>query len=329
MRVSYDLSPVHGSLRHPDLFGVVRTENTPAQGNSDQVRLTMHCDNAYLPRTNLFGVGLTAAQTQAACLAALSDPHRASTRSTTAAPRSSTTAQRIPFGSNWANILTDQNMHIFRQTRRFVVGGDGSSTCSARTGTGTTYFEHGETDTSVKIYNMPLSNTPVNPATGNAGYHACSRASTWRRTRWSMPPAISSAATPSPRPLAACPSIPSAPTINPASHAYFDNQNGPGRPASALSSIQTNRQESFSFALNGSPFGDWAGPVAVAAGYAYREEHYSQRSDPYAAGVTASTPATVNEPCTDPFVDCGLTSPGARWAPTTPVTTRTAAAPTT
>ena len=73
--------------------------------------------------------------------------------------------------------------------------------------------------------------------------------------------------------------------------------------------IQTNRQEAFSFAVNGSPIEDWAGPVAVAAGYEYREEHYSQRADPYAAGVTASTPATVNEPCTDPFIDCGLTQP--------------------
>ena len=54
-----------------------------------------------------------------------------------------------------------------------------------------------------------------------------------------------------------------------------------------------------------------AGPVAVAAGYSYREEHYSQRSDPYAAGVTASTPPTVNEPCTDPFIDCGMTT----WGP--------------
>jgi len=72
----------------------------------------------------------------------------------------------------------------------------------------------------------------------------------------------------------------------------------------------TNRQESFAFSVNGSPIEDWAGPVAVAAGYEYREEHYSQRADPYAAGVSASTPPTAVEPCTDPFIDCGLTSFG-------------------
>jgi outer membrane receptor protein involved in Fe transport len=70
------------------------------------------------------------------------------------------------------------------------------------------------------------------------------------------------------------------------------------------------RQEAFSFAVNGSPIDSWAGPVSVAAGYEYREEHFSQRADPYSAGVSASTPPTANEPCTDPFVDCGLTTQG-------------------
>ena len=74
------------------------------------------------------------------------------------------------------------------------------------------------------------------------------------------------------------------------------------------------RQDAFSFAVNGSPIDDWAGPVSIATGYEYREEHYSQRSDPYSGGVSASTPATVNEPCTDPFVDCGLTSLGSLGA---------------
>jgi outer membrane receptor protein involved in Fe transport len=76
----------------------------------------------------------------------------------------------------------------------------------------------------------------------------------------------------------------------------------------------TQRQEAFSFAVNGSPIELWAGPVAVAMGYEYREEYYTQRSDPYSGGVTASTPATVNQPCTDPFVDCGLTTNGALGA---------------
>jgi hypothetical protein len=95
--------------------------------------------------------------------------------------------------------------------------------------------------------------------------------------------------------------------------AYFDGQNGPGGTTLGPTAIMTQRQEAFSFAVNGSPLDSWAGPVALAAGYEYREEHYSQRADPYSAGTSWSTPATVNEPCTDPFVDCtpGLGSLGA------------------
>jgi iron complex outermembrane recepter protein len=300
MRASYDLTPdteVYATLT----YSGVRTENTPAQGNSDKSGF-IHCDNAYLPGTNLFGVGLTAAQTQAACLAAYP---------TATGKNIFDNGQGVPFGSNWANILTDQNMHIFRQTRRFVVGGDGVFDMFGSKWNWNSYFEHGEGNTSVKIYNMPLSNTPVNPATGqpdntllsrfnlaqdavvNAGGNIVCR-NTIAQTFGCVPF----------NPFGVDP-------INPAAQAYFDNQQVPAGQNQHISSIQTNRQESFDFSINGSPFSDWAGPVAVAAGYAYREEHYSQRSDPYAAGVTASTPPTVNEPCTDPFIDCGLTT----WGP--------------
>ena len=60
-------------------------------------------------------------------------------------------------------------MHIYRQTRRSVVGGDGGFDLFGKNWSWDSYFEHGETDTSVKIYNMPLSNTPVNPADGKSG----------------------------------------------------------------------------------------------------------------------------------------------------------------
>jgi outer membrane receptor protein involved in Fe transport len=92
--------------------------------------------------------------------------------------------------------------------------------------------------------------------------------------------------------------------LSPGQIAYFDGQNVPGGTTIGPDTIMTGRQEAFSFSVNGSPIDDWAGPVSVAAGYEYREEHYSQRADPYAGGITASTPATINEPCTDPFIDC-------------------------
>jgi iron complex outermembrane receptor protein len=288
-RVSYDLSP-DTEIFATMTYSGVRTENTPAQGNSDKAG-TLHCDNAYLPSTGLFGAGLTAAATQAACLAQY--PGNA-----------------INFGSNWANILTNQNMHIYRQTRRAVVGADGQFNLFGKAWNWDSSFEHGESDTSYKIYNMPLSNAPVDPGTGkvnanfsrfNLAQDAVLNASGNIVCRSTL--AQSYGCVPY-NPFGSNP-------INSGAQAYFDNQNGPGGSTNGNNVIQTNRQEAFSFSVNGSPMEDWAGPVAVAAGYEYREEHYSQRADPYAAGVSASTPPTLTEPCTDPFVDCGLSSYGA------------------
>ena len=76
-RVSYDLSPsaeIYATMN----YGISRTQNTPAQGNSDKSGMTLRCDNAYLPSTGLFntnGAGGQAAvlagqsQIQANCLA--------------------------------------------------------------------------------------------------------------------------------------------------------------------------------------------------------------------------------------------------------------------
>ena len=306
-RVSYDLAPdteIYATL----MYSGARTENTPAQGNSDKSG-TIHCDNAYLPSTGLFGQGLTQAETQAACLAAYPVP-----------AGGSIATSGIGYGSNWANILTNQNMHIYRQTRRAVVGADGGFGLFGKDWRWETYFEHGESDTSYKIYNMPLSNAPVDPTTGlvnqnlsrfnlsqdavynNVGNIVCRNtvAQQYGCVPWN--------------PLGQDP-------ISSGAQAYFDNQNGQGGSTNGNNVIQTNRQEAFSFSVNGSPMEDWAGPIAVAAGYEYREEHYSQRADPYAGGInypgyglngigTSSTPPTLTEPCTYPFVDCGLTSFG-------------------
>jgi outer membrane receptor protein involved in Fe transport len=295
-RVSYDLTPdteIYATM----LYSGARTENTPAQGNSDKSG-TIHCDNAYLPGTGLFGEGLTQAATQAACLAAY--PLTGTQTVATAG---------IPFGSNWANILTNQNMHIYRQTRRAVVGGDGGFDLFGKAWRWESYFEHGESDTSIKIYNMPLSNAPVDPTTGLVNQNL-SRFNLAQDAVLNAQGNIVCRNTVAQ--LYGC--VPYNPfgqdPINTGAQAYFDNQNGQGGSTNGNNVIMTNRQEAFSFSVNGSPIDLWAGPVAVAAGYEYREEHYSQRADPYAAGISASTPPTFTEPCTDPFVDCGQSSFG-------------------
>jgi iron complex outermembrane recepter protein len=301
-RVSYDLSPsteVFATLN----YGMSRTQNTPAQGNSSKSGMSVFCDNAYLQASGLYN-------STAACLT--QNPGAVFNAAGTGA---------IKYGSDWANIPTDQQMFLMRTMRRFVVGGDGSFDLFGKTWTWDSYFQHGETDTSIKIYNMPLSGAPL--VGGNGTTTAGGAGSTnglFSRFNMAQDAVLNGAGQIVCRNTVAqsfgC--VPFNPfggvTLTPAQIAYFDGQNGPGGTTIGPSAIQTQRQEAFSFAVNGSPIDDWAGPVSVALGYEYREEHYSERADPYSAGVTASTPATVNEPCTDPFIDCGLTTQGSLGA---------------
>jgi iron complex outermembrane receptor protein len=297
-RVSYDLSPnaeVYATMN----YGISRTENIPAQGNSSKSGETIRCDNAYLLQSGLFN-------SAAACMTAVNATLSAANQVTTAS------AATMSFGSDWADIPTDQLMFLTRTMRRFVVGGDGSFDLFGKSWSWDSYFQHGETDTSIRIYNMPLSGAPN---AFSAGVN-----SQLSRFNLAQDAVFNSAGQVVCRNTVAqsygcVPFDPfGGPSLTPGQVAYFDGQNGPGGTTIGPDAIQTQRQEAFSFALNGSPIEDWAGPVSVAAGYEYREEHYSQRSDPYSGGVTSSTPATINEPCTDPFVDCGLTSSGSLGA---------------
>ena len=299
-RVSYDLSPsaeVWATLN----YGLSRTQNTPAQGNSSKNGMTMRCDNAYLYKTfegTAFGLnGATPSAFAAGCGAAIKGEAGAANPSTAT----------FTYGSDWANIPTDQQMFLLRTMRRYAVGGDGTFDLFGKTWSWDSYFQHGETDTSIKIYNMPLSGAP---AAFGAINGQLSRFNLAQDAVFAASGQIVCRNTIAQQ-FGCTPFNPfSGQDLTPGQIAYFDGQNGPGGTTIGPSAIMTQRQEAFSFAVNGSPIEDWAGPVSVAAGYEYREEHYSQRADPYSAGVSASTPATNNEPCTDPFVDCGLTTFG-------------------
>jgi len=299
-RISYDIAPdteVFATLT----YGLSRTENIPAQGNSDKTGMSMKCDNAYLWQTfggTAFGVsGATPTAFAAACATA--------SGGSAANPAGSS----FTYGSQWANIPTDQLMFLTRTMRRAVVGADGVFEAFGKNWNWDTYFTHGENDTSIKIYNMPLSQSPY--VANSSG--VLTQQAAFSRFNLAQDAVFNSAGQVVCRNAVAqqfgcVPFNPfSGQALTPGQIAYFDGQNGPGGTTIGPSSIQTMRQEAFSFAVNGSPIDLWAGPVAIAAGYEYREEHFSQRADPYSAGISASTPATVNEPCTDPFVDCGLT----------------------
>ena len=311
-RVSYDIAPdteVFATLT----YGLARTENIPAQGNSSKSGMTMRCDNAYLWQTfggTAFGVtGATPGAFASACATALGGA------------ATNPSASNFNYGSDWANIPTDQIMFLTRTMRRAVVGADGVFDAFGKNWNWESYFTHGENDTSIKIYNMPLSGAPLINGNGTTLPGGAGGANgQFSRFNLAQDAVFNSAGQITCRNTIAqafgcVPFNPfSGQYITPGQIAYFDGQNGPGGTTIGPTSIQTIRQEAFSFSVNGSPIDDWAGPISIATGYEYREEHFSQRADPYSGGVSASTPATVNMPCTDPFIDCGLTTQGSLGA---------------
>ena len=290
-RVSYDLNPdteIYATL----LYGAARIQNTPAGGGNGK-SITLKCDNAYLQGTGLYS-------SVAAC--------------NTANPSGS-----FSFGSNWENIPVNQQVFFMRTTRRYTVGGDGNFDLFGKKWSWNSYFQHGESDSGLHIVNMLLSNSPVDTVASAAAGHVVTNGNLSRFNQAADAVFDSVGQVVCRNTIAqsfGC--VPFNPfgagPISPGAQAYILNQNQPGGTTIGPSAVETVRQEAFSFNVDGSPLDDWAGPVSVAAGYEYREEHYSQRGDPYGAGISASTPATVNEPCTDPFIDCGQSSVGSLGA---------------
>ncbi len=291
MRTSYDLTPsteVYATL----IYGAARTQNTPAGGGNGK-SITIHCDNAYLPATGVYADA-------AACLS--EDPTGV-----------------FGLGSGWENIPVDQQVFFMRTTRRYTVGGDGTFDLLGKVWNWESYFQHGESGSGLHINNMILSGSPPDPVASAANGRVTTNGNL---SRFNLASDAVLDATGqivcrnTTAQLNGC--VPYNPfggsAISAGAQAYIMNQNGPHGSTVGPSASETVRQEAFSFSVNGSPMELWAGPVAVAAGYEYREEHYSQRGDPYGAGVSASTPATADYPCTDPFVDCGLTSLGSLGA---------------
>jgi outer membrane receptor protein involved in Fe transport len=289
-RISYDLTDSTEIYATINLSNV-RTQNIPAQGNSNKGNIGIKCDNAFLPGTGMFGIGLNYAETIAACNAAYAAPaYNGVTAGQIAGGTPTATGtpmQGFSITTTNGNMNLDQIVNIQRDMRRYVVGGNGAFNVFDIDFSWDSYFQHGENDAAVHILNMPLKNR-FNLAMDSIqladGSIVCRD-----------PAARANGCVPF-NPMGT--SMPS-----PAAITYIDNQaNGAKKGGPEMR--QYMRQEAFGLNFNTSPIKNWAGDVAVAFGYDYREESFTQTADPYAGGITASTPATALYPCTDPSIDC-------------------------
>jgi outer membrane receptor protein involved in Fe transport len=289
-RISYDLTDTTEIYATINISNV-RTQNIPAQGNSNKGNIGIKCDNAFLPGTGMFGIGLNYAETIAACNAAYADPaYNGVTGAQIAGGAVTATGapvQGFSVTTTNGNMNLDQIVNFQRDMRRYVVGGNGAFNVFDIDFSWDSYFQHGENDTAVHILNMPLKNRfnlAMDAIQLGDGSIVCRD--------------------PSARANGCVPFNPMGTDMpSPASIAYIDNQaNGAKKGGPEMR--QFLRQEAFGLNFNTTPIKNWAGDVAVAFGYDYREEAFTQTADPYAGGITASTPANALQPCTDPSIDC-------------------------
>jgi outer membrane cobalamin receptor len=171
-------------------------------------------------------------------------------------------------------------MQDIRQQRRYVLGTDGAFNMFGSDWTFDAYYQHGENDSSVHIENMILTghyNAAADAVVGPGGTIIC---------RANLP----GQATPAPgcAPFQAF----GGGVISQAALNYVDP---PVRGTGPVSRTY-ERQEAAAIAINGTPFKDWAGDVALAFGMEYREEAYATAGDPYGDTVTAANPFTATYP---------------------------------
>ena len=317
-RLSYEIAPgteIYGTVT----MSSVRTVSIPAQGNSNRNGITMKCDNAFLPASGAFGIGLSYAQTIAACntlyaangfdgvTQAQLNAYAVNPINTLAsygsfAPSSATMAATTATGApvrgfsistTNGNIPYSQIVNMTRNLRRYVVGAQGGFSVFGSDWTWDTYVQHGETSVSFRIFNMPLKNRfnfAIDSIQLPTGQIVCRDVAARNNGCVPYNPFTTDIATPG-------------------AVAYFYNQANGSRLGGPLMT-QSMRQEAFSLNFNGSPLELWAGKLSVAAGFDYREEAFYQRADPYSGGITSSTPANSVQPCTDPSIDCRASGPG-------------------
>jgi outer membrane receptor protein involved in Fe transport len=175
--------------------------------------------------------------------------------------------------------LPQTEMHTLRRQRRYVLGTDGTISLFGKDWGFDAYFQHGENDTSIHIKSILIParyNAAVDAVAGPNGTVVC---------RSSVAQASGCA------PFDIFGGAP----ISVAALSYVDPpMNGPY-------SVTSERQEAASLSLNGTPFRDWAGDVALAFGAEYREEAYGTIGDPYGDGVSTANPNNAAYPA-DPLL---------------------------
>jgi outer membrane cobalamin receptor len=282
IRLSYDVTPTSEVFATFN-YGASATITEPA--GSVGYNVTLPCNYAYLPGSiNTAGALGAAAAAAAVAAGNLQQACYAGYFSPTA---SAATLAGYPVGSMPVGIsLTTgsyQIVDIYRQQRRFVLGGDGSFDLFDRNFTWDTYAEYGNNGAWINIANMPLKpniTAATDAIIGANGKPTCVQSA-------ANPTGVANASLPGP---AGCQpyNIFVGPAQNTAAaNAYIT-------PAAGPYDFTTQVQEAWGADFNVRPVKLWAGDLSVAFGADYRLENFHAYSDPYGNGTNATSESPVD-----------------------------------
>ena len=203
------------------------------------------------------------------------------------------------FGSLYYG-LGPQKVYTQRDNRRYVGGADGIFDLFDTKWNWQGYYQHGENDTNIHVRGIALK-PYMYAAIDSVQVRRRRNATTRPMPRWHPARHHRLPQHHAPSRKAACPSIPLArrPARPRRTGSMAASNWGPG-PIQ----ISHQMQDVFDFSISGAPIQDWAGPVSVAFGGAWRQEAYDVRGDGAGNGTIGGAGGAPGSPCNDPLLNC-------------------------
>src|SRR5882757_2761022 len=275
-RVSYDLTP-EIEIYATGMYSEVVTWNKPTQSFFKSDNLQIGCDNAFLP-TSIASACLTNA-----------GPGGAYAPSAAVAAAGVGAGQALgsfTYGAQNSQLTSVENYNN-RTLRRFVVGTDGVFNTFGTDWSFKGYFEHGESD-----YHNVLENILVAPYY-TAAIDAVTVTSANQAAFAGIPVGSIVCRSAAARSVGCQPlNIIGTTGASNAAKTFVQGLNPDGSSSGSNGGdswlIVNQRQDVVDFSVSGEPLEDWAGKIAVATGFQYREEAFGATTDCASRGNCAN-----------------------------------------
>jgi iron complex outermembrane receptor protein len=272
-RVSYDITP-DIEIYATGMYSEVVTWDKPTAYFFKSDNLQIGCDNAFLPASIAGACLANAAGNAGTAGAGLYAPTLAQR---TAGPGAGMSSGSFTYGALNTPLTSVENYNN-RTLRRFVVGTDGVFNLFSTDWSFKGYLQHGETD-----YHNVLENILITPYY-NAAIDAVTVTPTNASSFAGVPVGTTICRSAAARSVGCQPlNIIGTGGASNAARTFVQGLNPDGSSSGSSGrdpwQIVNQRQEVFDFSVSGEPLEDWAGKIAVATGFQYREEAFHTVTD--------------------------------------------------